>query len=65
MKITINGQPFETAEQNTLANVLIEFDAKELFAVALNGDFVPRSQVQATVLKQDDSVELLSPIQGG
>ncbi|MDP2635814.1 MULTISPECIES: sulfur carrier protein ThiS [unclassified Pseudoalteromonas] len=65
MKITINGQPFETAEQNTLANVLIEFDAKEPFAVALNGDFVPRSQVQATVLKQDDSVELLSPIQGG
>ncbi|KTF15303.1 sulfur carrier protein ThiS [Pseudoalteromonas sp. H105] len=65
MKITINGQLFETIEHNSLANILLEFGATEPFAVAINGEFVPRSQGQAITVKQGDSVELLSPIQGG
>lgn len=65
MKITINGQPFETKNQTTLAKVLIEFGATEPFAVALNGDFIPRNNCDEIVITQDDSIELLSPIQGG
>ncbi|OUS67876.1 thiamine biosynthesis protein ThiS [Pseudoalteromonas sp. A601] len=65
MNITINGQPFETKNQTTLAKVLIDFGAKEPFAVALNSDFIPRKNCDAIVVTQGDRVELLSPIQGG
>ncbi|MCQ8879371.1 sulfur carrier protein ThiS [Pseudoalteromonas shioyasakiensis] len=65
MKITINGQPFEAANQATLVIVLEEFAAKEPYAVALNGDFIPRNNCSSTALKEGDSIELLSPIQGG
>ncbi|MFY8327166.1 sulfur carrier protein ThiS [Pseudoalteromonas sp. ZZD1] len=65
MKITINGQSFETKNQTTLAKVLAEFGAKEPFAVALNGGFIPRKNTDEIVITQGDSIELLSPIQGG
>lgn len=65
MKITINGQLFELASNNTLTGALQEFGAKEPYAVALNGQFVPRDLCHQTAVKQGDNIELLSPIQGG
>ncbi|CAM4071799.1 sulfur carrier protein ThiS [Pseudoalteromonas byunsanensis] len=64
MKITFNGQLTETSSQNLQA-LVIEMGAKEPFAVALNGHFVPRNQCSSAQLDDGDSVELLSPIQGG
>ncbi len=65
MKITINGQHFELADSTNVAQGLTQFAAKEPFAVALNGQFIPRSQCDTTLLNEGDSIELLSPIQGG
>ncbi|MGO2011176.1 MAG: sulfur carrier protein ThiS [Pseudoalteromonas sp.] len=65
MKITINGQSFETAEHTILAEILSEFGAKKPYAVALNKQFIPHHSCAETVVSQGDSIELLSPIQGG
>ncbi|BBN82991.1 hypothetical protein PA25_29760 [Pseudoalteromonas sp. A25] len=64
MKITFNGQVMECNAQSLQAFISAT-DAKEPYAVALNGQFVPRSQCQSTILSEGDSIELLSPIQGG
>ncbi|MCF6436509.1 MULTISPECIES: sulfur carrier protein ThiS [Pseudoalteromonas] len=64
MKITFNGQLTETSSQDLQA-LVTEMGAKEPFAVALNGTFVPRTQCSSTHLTDGDSIELLSPIQGG
>lgn len=65
MKITINGQYFELANNANLTQALRQFAAKEPFAVAVNGQFIPRSQCDTCLLNEGDSIELLSPIQGG
>ncbi|WP_105166734.1 sulfur carrier protein ThiS [Pseudoalteromonas sp. T1lg23B] len=64
MKITFNGQVMESSEQSLQAFISTT-DAKEPYAVALNGQFVPRVQCSSTPLAEGDSIELLSPIQGG
>lgn len=64
MKVTFNGEATQLTESN-LNTFIIKSGAKEPFAVALNGHFVPRSECMTTELKEGDSIELLSPIQGG
>jgi sulfur carrier protein len=34
-------------------------------AVAVNGEVVPRAQWQETQLEEQDSIELVEPVQGG
>lgn len=65
MKITINGESFELVNTVNLTQALQQFAAKEPFAVAINGQFIPRSQCDTHLLNEGDSIELLSPIQGG
>ncbi|EWH05827.1 thiamine biosynthesis protein ThiS [Pseudoalteromonas lipolytica SCSIO 04301] len=65
MKIVINGQSAVVAEQISLSEALANYGARPPFAVAVNGDFVPRSQCEIKTLNEGDSIELLSPIQGG
>lgn len=65
MKITINGQHFELANSANLTQALHQFAAKEPFVVAVNGQFIPRSQCDTCLINEGDSIELLSPIQGG
>ncbi|WP_404342388.1 sulfur carrier protein ThiS [Pseudoalteromonas mariniglutinosa] len=65
MKIVINGQSHELADSITLAQGLDEFGAVPPYAVAVNGQFVPRSRCSDVTLEEGDSIELLSPIQGG
>lgn len=65
MKVTINGENFELVHSANLTQALREFAVKEPFAVAVNGQFIPRSQCDTHLLNEGDSIELLSPIQGG
>ena len=64
MTITINGELL-TVESAVLVNVLQYFGAKPPFAVAVNGEFIPQSLHANTTINEGDSIELLSPIQGG
>lgn len=37
----------------------------EGFAVAINQQFIPRSQYSVTLLKSNDRIEIIFPMQGG
>ena len=64
MTITINGELL-TIKSAMLVDVLQNLGAKPPFAVALNGEFIPQSLHASTTINEGDSIELLSPIQGG
>lgn len=64
MNITINGELL-TIKGASLVEVLQSFGAKPPFAVAINGEFIPQSLHDSTNINDGDSIELLSPIQGG
>lgn len=65
MKITVNGAPQET-EGRTLAELcsLLGYGEAKI-ATAVNGDFVPVGRRAATLLRENDQVEILAPRQGG
>ncbi|WKE65715.1 sulfur carrier protein ThiS [Gallaecimonas kandeliae] len=65
MDIEINGKQRTLAAGTSLQAALDEIQARPPFAVAVNGRFVPRSQYDATPLKEGDSIEVLSPMEGG
>lgn len=64
MKIVINGEVHITEQQN-LAKVIEEFGAKPPFALALNGDFVAKSDYANVTLNEQDQLDIVSPIFGG
>ncbi|NTS77134.1 sulfur carrier protein ThiS [Catenovulum sp. SM1970] len=61
--ITVNGQNHSVAATD-INNVAIELSIKPPFAVALNGDFISKDEYH-TQVNSGDSLEFLSPIQGG
>lgn len=40
-------------------------DSQQAFAVAVNGEFVPRSQYASTTLQDGDAIDIVSPVGGG
>jgi sulfur carrier protein len=65
LKITVNGERREI-QGRTLAELCAALgygDAR--VATALNGSFVAAKQRAATLLKEDDQVEIVAPRQGG
>ena len=65
MHLTLNGQAYETT-QNTLADLLLELKLDDaVVATAVNGVFITRSRRSSIQLHAGDSVEALSPMQGG
>jgi sulfur carrier protein len=65
MHIELNGRLVQTAT-NTLAALLVEQGMDGgMFATAMDGYFVPRSQREATALRDGAKVEVLAPMQGG
>ncbi len=65
MKITMNGNPYDT-QFNCLEDLLQEAGfAGKTVATGLNGSFVPVSVRAAVLLITGDDVEILAPMQGG
>lgn len=65
MQIRINGEPRDIAA-TTLAALLRELGFEDLaVATALNHAFVRRGDRKQALLKEGDSVEILTPRQGG
>lgn len=66
MRIQLNGEPFELADGQTVADLLGRLDlAGRRVAVELNQDIVPRSQHAAIALSEGDRVEVVHAIGGG
>ncbi|MDD5795524.1 MAG: sulfur carrier protein ThiS [Oscillospiraceae bacterium] len=63
--ITINGEKLEKSEIR-LSDYLAEKKYKtERIAVELNGEILPKSQYETTVLKDGDKAEIVSFVGGG
>ncbi|MGZ4445672.1 MAG: sulfur carrier protein ThiS [Nocardioides sp.] len=60
--ILLNGTPHLLAAGATVADLL---GARPGFAVAVNGEVVPRHQHADTLLREGDRVEVLTAVQGG
>ncbi len=66
MKLIVNGQPQEHSDGVTLAGVVAQLTAATSgVAVAVNDVVVPRGAWSTTSLADDDSVEVLTAVQGG
>jgi len=66
MNLLINGERKEVSDTRTLLELLKELEYEgRTFAVALNREFVPRSEYGTTSVKDQDEIEILVPLQGG
>lgn len=66
IKITINDQPFDIPEGCALEKAISLWPSlPEHFAVAVNTQFVPKSQYGDTNLEEGDAIDLVSPMAGG
>jgi len=67
MHILVNGkqQPLDS-EHLSLAELIQRLGfAEKKIAVALNQEFVPKSERESIVLSDGDDVEIVAPMQGG
>lgn len=65
MRVIVNQQVRELAPASKVSDLLTVLDAKPPYAVAVNLQFVPKSQHGEYVLHENDSVEIISPVTGG
>ncbi|SEI49438.1 sulfur carrier protein ThiS [Azotobacter beijerinckii] len=66
MRIHLNGEPYELADGQTVADLLARLDlVGRRVAVELNLDIVPRSLHAATALREGDRIEVVHAIGGG
>ena len=64
--LSVNGEPLDVPEGATVSAVLDRIASPQRgVAVALNGEVVPRSAWQETVLSGGDRLEVLTASQGG
>ncbi len=65
MRVIVNQNPHELAPSSKVSDLLALLDAKPPYAVAVNLQFVPKSQHGEYVLHENDAVEIISPDTGG
>lgn len=64
--LTLNGQKMTLSHPMSLQQALNLWGYQEMsFAVACNGDFVPRGSYLHMMIKPQDDIEIVAPIQGG
>ena len=65
MRVTVNGEQKEVAATRIDALLgELEFEGTH-FAIAVNYDVVPKARWAETALAEGDTVEILTPRQGG
>ncbi|AEG32354.1 sulfur carrier protein ThiS [Thiomicrospira cyclica] len=64
MIVIINGEPTDTISTN-LAGLVAKLNIEGAFALALNENFVPKSQYADTPIAENDRIEIVAPMQGG
>ena len=66
MHIFINQQPVDLAQPHAnVADALAQWNARPPYAVALNTQFVPKSQYASQALHEGDRLEVIAPVTGG
>lgn len=64
LTIQLNGNAIAITSTN-LQQVLAKYASQTVFAVALNGEFIPKEHYAELSLKPGDQLEIVSPMQGG
>jgi sulfur carrier protein len=64
INISINGEHKDTAESN-LAKLIATLDTGDQYAVARNGEFVPKRLHAETQLEEGDTLDIVTPVGGG
>ena len=64
LTILLNGKPLSLTSPE-LPQVLADHAHQTVFAVALNGEFIPRERYATVSLSAGDELEIVSPMQGG
>jgi len=65
--ITLNGQATQYESINPSVTALLEqqgFAGKKI-AVAINGQFIPKSSYDDHIINNNDDIEIVAPMQGG
>ena len=64
--LTLNGERKELSESLSLEKAIMLWKpSADKFAVAINGNFIPRGEYATVMLQENDQVELLSAVVGG
>lgn len=66
LNISVNNDLYQLEKPITISELLnnLNYDSSKV-VVAINNNFVPRSEHQAWLLNNHDRVDILSAIQGG
>lgn len=65
MRVIVNQIPYDLPQQSMVSEVLTLIDAQPPYAVAVNLQFVPKTQYTEFVLHENDQVEVIAPVTGG
>jgi len=66
MILLVNGEKLEIVDGANILDVINCLENKsEFFAVALNKNFIPKSQYVKVQLKDNDQLEVVTPHPGG
>lgn len=65
LEISLNGNAERLPQAMSLSQAIERWQPDKPFAVAVNGEFVPRSLYSETALEAGDSVDIVSPVAGG
>lgn len=66
MKLFVNGEAREMPDKTRLTELIKSTVNEKLpFAIAVNGDFVARSDYENICLNETDEIDIVSPVGGG
>lgn len=66
INISLNNEPKKVADATPLSDALVQWGFGETkIAVAINGEFVPRSTYKERLLHVNDQVDIVKPVGGG
>ncbi len=66
IQVSINNELFSITEQLLLSDALVQWNYGDTkIAVAINGEFVPRSTYSEQRLNNGDKIDIVKPVGGG
>ncbi|MEH6445891.1 MAG: sulfur carrier protein ThiS [Oceanospirillaceae bacterium] len=66
LNISVNNNALLIEEHSNLQQLIsVAGFSEQIIAVAVNGEFVPKTQYSNTILSADDQIDIVKPIGGG
>lgn len=66
INISLNNETQQLADATTLSDAIVQWGFGETkIAVAINGEFVPRSTYSERTLRDGDQIDIVKPVGGG